>query len=241
MDKRGDRRGDGRPKSGLEQPSGPPRERGRRRGLRRVGDSRPGRGDRGDKLEKDAGLRAPGTRRGESWQADRNNVCSLRAESIVDCEQRAATAKPTRPRPIPPREDGSDESYCQASETPTSPSVLRQGSASRTAIASALVLPRAANTPPNFVAGPRTFSAALRGAACRTWWLGVVAIARKRPKASRAKLAPRTAPRRSVATSRTALRRAVAAPWFVAVKKLQRRDRSTDCSRRSAKKLIPRR
>ena len=66
VDKRGDRRGEGRPKSGLEQPSGPPRERGRRRGLRRVGDSRPGRGDLGDKLEKDAGLRAPGTRRGES-------------------------------------------------------------------------------------------------------------------------------------------------------------------------------
>ena len=70
VDKSGDRRGDsGRPKSGLEQ-SGPPRLRGRRRGLRRVGDSRPGRGDRGDKLEKDAGLRAParapGTRRGES-------------------------------------------------------------------------------------------------------------------------------------------------------------------------------
>ena len=83
MDKRGDRRGDGRPKSGLEQPSGPPRERGRRRGLRRVGDSRPGRGDRGDKLEKDAGLRAPGTRRGESWQADRNNVWSLRTSGEV--------------------------------------------------------------------------------------------------------------------------------------------------------------
>ena len=87
MDKRGDRRGDGRPKSGLEQPSGPPRERGRRRGLRRVGDSRPGRGDRGDKLEKDAGLRvparAPGTRRGESWQADRNKVWSLRTSGEV--------------------------------------------------------------------------------------------------------------------------------------------------------------
>ena len=87
MDKRGDRRGDGRPKSGLEQPSGPPRERGRRRGLRRVGDSRPGRGDRGDRLEKDAGLRAParapGTRRGESWQADRNNVWSLRTSGEV--------------------------------------------------------------------------------------------------------------------------------------------------------------
>ena len=83
MDKRGDRRGDGRPKSGLEQPSGPPRERGRRRGLRRVGDSRPGRGDLGDKLEKDAGLRAPGTRRGESWQADRNKVWSLRTSGEV--------------------------------------------------------------------------------------------------------------------------------------------------------------
>ena len=66
VDKRGDRRGEGRPNKGLEQPSGPPRERGRRRGLRRVGDSRPGRGDRGDRLEKEAGLRAPGTRRGES-------------------------------------------------------------------------------------------------------------------------------------------------------------------------------
>ena len=70
VESRGDRRGDGRPHRGLEQPSGPPRLRGRRRGLRRVGDSRPGRGDRGDKLEKDAGLRAParapGTRRGES-------------------------------------------------------------------------------------------------------------------------------------------------------------------------------
>ena len=83
MDKRGDRRGEGRPKSGLEQPSGPPRERGRRRGLRRVGDSRPGRGDLGDKLEKDAGLRAPGTRRGESWQADRNKVWSLRTSGEV--------------------------------------------------------------------------------------------------------------------------------------------------------------
>jgi len=70
VESRGDRRGDGRPNRGLEQPSGPPRLRGRRRGLRRVGDSRPGRGDRGDRLEKDAGLRvparAPGTRRGES-------------------------------------------------------------------------------------------------------------------------------------------------------------------------------
>ena len=87
MDKRGDRRGDGRPKSGLEQPSGPPRLRGRRRGLRRVGDSRPGRGDLGDKLEKDAGLlapaRAPGMRRGESWQADRNSVWSLRTSGEV--------------------------------------------------------------------------------------------------------------------------------------------------------------
>ena len=110
MDKRGDRRGDGRPKSGLEQPSGPPRLRGRRRGLRRVGDSRPGRGDRGDKLEKDAGLRAPGTRRGESWQADRNNVWSLRAESIVDCEQRAATPKSGAAWPMCPREDCSEES-----------------------------------------------------------------------------------------------------------------------------------
>ena len=87
VDKRGDRRGDsGRPKSGLEH-SGPPRLRGRRRGLRRVGDSRPGRGDRGERLEKDAGLRAParapGTRRGESWQADRNNVWSLRTSGEV--------------------------------------------------------------------------------------------------------------------------------------------------------------
>ena len=126
MDKRDDRRGDGRPKSGLEQPSGPPRLRGRRRGLRRVGDSRPGRGDRGDKLEKDAGLRAPGTRRGESWQADRNNVWSLRAESIVDCECRPPLRKWGAARPICPREDCSDESYCQASEAPTSPAVLRQ-------------------------------------------------------------------------------------------------------------------
>ena len=116
---------------------------------------------------------------------------------------------------------------------------LTPGSGARTAIASALVLPRAANTPPNFVAGPRTFSAALRGAACRTWWLDVVAIARKRPKASRAKLAPRTAPRRSVATSRTALRRAVAAPWFVAVKKLQRLRARPIAVARSAKKLRP--
>ena len=43
VDKSGDRRDDGRPNRGLEHPSGPPRERGRRRGLRRVGDSRPGR------------------------------------------------------------------------------------------------------------------------------------------------------------------------------------------------------
>ena len=83
VDKSGDRRGDGRPNRGLEHPSGPPRERGRRRGLRRVGDSRPGRGDRGDRLEKDAGLRAPGTRRGESWQADRNKVWSLRTSGEV--------------------------------------------------------------------------------------------------------------------------------------------------------------
>ena len=63
------------------------RARGGRRGLRRVGDSRPGRGDRGERLEKDAGLRAParapGTRRGESWQADRNNVWSLRTSGLV--------------------------------------------------------------------------------------------------------------------------------------------------------------
>ena len=83
VESRGDRRGDGRPNRGLEQPSGPPRLRGRRRGLRRVGDSRPGRGDLGDKLEKDAGLRAPGTRRGESWQADRNKVWSLRTSGLV--------------------------------------------------------------------------------------------------------------------------------------------------------------
>ena len=67
VESRGDRRGDGRPTGSNIQVR---RARSRRRGLRRVGDSRPGRGDRGDRLEKDAGLRAParapGTRRGES-------------------------------------------------------------------------------------------------------------------------------------------------------------------------------
>ena len=161
-------------------------------------------------------------------------------ESSVDYERESAHGQNRRGSPYVSEGRLLSRVVAQRSGTTAQPGDLASARAPQsTETASALARDRVRNTPPNFVAGLQTRSATAPEVVCRSWALHVVSKHSSRSKASRAKLAPRTAPRRSVATSRTALRRAVAAPWFVAVKKLQRLRARPIAVARSAKKLRP--